>query len=155
MEQQTLDTRGYVSLLRDAVREGRTVSMRIVGSSMSPFLAHDRDLITFAAPHRELRAGDMVFYQRDSGQFVMHRIHKVRPEGLYLVGDGQTEIEGPLSPDHVFALVGRVCRKGRWMQPGDFWWEFFAHVWTVFRPVRPVLTRCYSLFSRLRRQKRS
>jgi len=143
MEKRVINTREYVSLLRDAVREGQTVSMRIVGSSMSPFLAHDRDVIVFAAPHRELRAGDMVFYQRDSGQFVMHRIHKVRPEGLYLVGDGQTEIEGPLSPDHVFALVGKVCRKGRWMQPGDFWWEFFEHVWPCLLPLRPLISRIY------------
>ena len=65
MEKKTINTREYVGLLKQLVEEGETVSMRIVGSSMSPFLIHDRDLITFKAPERELKKGDMVFLPRE------------------------------------------------------------------------------------------
>ena len=155
MKERVVDTREYVSILRGIAEEGKVVSLRIAGSSMSPFLCHERDWIYFTRPDRALRRGDMVFYQRDTGQYVMHRICRVKEDGYYLVGDGQTQVEGPIRRDQIFGLIYCVRRKGRKIQPGDFWWEFFAHVWTVFRPVRPVLTRCYSLFSRLRRQKRS
>ena len=81
---RNVDTRMYVSMLRELVREGKEVSMLITGSSMSPFLLSHKDTICFKAPWRPLRRGDMVFYERESGQFVMHRIYKLRKEGLYI-----------------------------------------------------------------------
>ena len=149
MEERVIDTREYVSALRKIAEEGKVVSMRIAGSSMSPFLCHNRDYIYFTKPDRELRKGDMVFYQRDSGQYVMHRICRVRPEGYYLVGDAQTQIEGPLRPDQIFARIIRVKRGGQILEPGDFWWEFFEHVWIRLLPVRRFLVKMYGGFHRL------
>ena len=141
-----VDTFEYVSVLKELVEEGREVSMLISGSSMSPFLCHGRDQVYFKAPDRPLRVGDMVFFQRRSGQYVLHRICKVKDGGYYIVGDAQTAIEGPVSREQIFALVTRVRRKGRILAPGDFWWEFFARVWVRFIPLRPLLVKVYGLF---------
>lgn len=145
-----VDTFEYVSVLKELVEEGREVSMLISGSSMSPFLCHGRDQVYFKAPDRPLRVGDMVFFQRRSGQYVLHRICKVKDDGYYIVGDAQTAIEGPVSREQIFALVTRVQRKGRILAPGDFWWEFFARVWVRLIPLRPLLVRAYGLFHRKR-----
>ena len=77
-----VDTYEYVYVLKELVEEGREVSMIISGSSMSPFLCHERDRVFFKAPDRPLRVGDMVFFQRRSGQYVLHRICKVK-DGSY------------------------------------------------------------------------
>lgn len=153
MEKKTINTREYVGLLKQLVEEGETVSMRIVGSSMSPFLIHDRDLITFKAPERELKKGDMVFFQRESGQYVMHRIYAVKPDGYYMVGDAQTEIEGPIRREQIFAVIIKVRRKDKWMEPGDFWWDFFERVWINIIPVRKAVVVFYSLVYKLRGRK--
>lgn len=153
MEKKTINTREYVGLLKQLVEEGETVSMRIVGSSMSPFLIHDRDLITFKAPERELKKGDMVFFQRESGQYVMHRIYAVKPDGYYMVGDAQAEIEGPIRREQIFAFIIKVRRKDKWMEPGDFWWNFFERVWINIIPFRKVVTVFYSLVYKLRGRK--
>ena len=145
-----VDTFEYVSVLKELVEEGREVSMLISGSSMSPFLCHGRDQVYFKAPDRPLRVGDMVFFQRRSGQYVLHRICKVKDGSYYIVGDAQTAIEGPVSREQIFALVTRVRRKGRILAPGDFWWEFFARVWVRLIPLRPLLVRAYGLFYRKR-----
>lgn len=139
-----IDTREYVTVLRELTEEGKEVSLLISGSSMSPFLIHHRDTIYFRKPDRKLRRGDMVFYERPGGQFVMHRICRVGKEGLYLIGDAQTEVEGPLDPSCVFARIIRVRRKGRLLAPGDFWWEFFEHVWLGLIPFRRGLMRIYA-----------
>lgn len=133
-----IDTREYLDTLRGIVEEGHEASMVIAGNSMSPFLIHQRDVICFQKPDSPLRVGDMVFYQRRSGRYVMHRICRVRPEGFYLVGDAQTEMEGPISRDQIFARIVKVRRKDKWMEPGSFWWEFFARVWIRVIPLRPV-----------------
>ena len=141
---KTIDTREYVSALRELTEAGKEVNMLIAGSSMSPFLCHARDYIYFKKPDRELRRGDMVFYERDNGQFVMHRIWKVKPDGYYIVGDAQTEIEGPVRRDQIFALITKVQRKGKWIGPGDIWWEFFEKVWIRCVKVRPLVVKVYS-----------
>ncbi len=142
-----MDTGEYVSMLRELTEEGNEVSMRIAGNSMSPFLVHERDTILFRKPDRELKKGDMVFYQRRNGQFIMHRICRIAPEGYYLVGDAQVEIEGPLQREQIFALIIKVHRKGRWIGPGDFWWDFFERIWIHLIPIRRQMVRGYSLFT--------
>lgn len=138
-----VDTDAYVSMLRDLVNEGKECRLLISGSSMAPFLVHERDSIIFSKPDRELRRGDMVFYQRDTGQYVMHRILKVKPEGLYIIGDAQTEVEGPVRPEQVFALITKVNRKGKWVGPGNFWWWFFSTVWLRLFPIRRLILKLY------------
>lgn len=139
-----VDTREYVSVLRELTEQGKEVSLIISGSSMSPFLIHQRDYICFKKPERKLKKGDMVFYQRDSGQYVMHRIWKIQPDGYYIVGDAQTEIEGPVREEQIFALITKVQRKGKWLAPGDFWWEFFEHVWLHMIPIRRKIMKIYA-----------
>lgn len=147
---KVVNTREYVSVLRELTEEGQVVSMQIAGSSMSPFLIHNRDMICFRKPDRRLKKGDMVFYQRISGQYVMHRICRVRPEGYYMIGDAQWEIEGPISEEQIFARIIRVKRKGKWIEPGDFWWEFFEHVWIRLIPFRRMIVRIYGKIRRTR-----
>lgn len=142
-----LDTAAYVGTLKALVEEGHEVSLLISGSSMAPFLVHHRDTIFFKAPDRELKPGDMVFYQRSSGQYVMHRIRFVKTDGYYLIGDGQQITEGPIAREQIFALVTAVKRKGKVIRPGDFWWEFFARVWLRIVPLRGIVSRLYARLS--------
>lgn len=146
-----LDTREYISTLRELVREGHDVSLIVSGSSMSPFLIHHRDTIIFGPVDKPLHRGDMVFYERPTGQFVMHRVRRVRPEGLYLIGDAQTQTEGPLDSSRVFAIVKAVRRKGRLLDDKSRVWRFFATIWLMVIPFRPLIIRLYrklSLFKR-------
>lgn len=139
-----VDTRQYVQTLRELTEQGREVSMVVAGSSMSPFLVNQRDVICFRKPTKRPGRGDMVFYQRKNGQFVMHRIWRVRQEGYYLVGDAQTDIEGPIEEDQIFAQVTKVRRKGKWIGPKDFWWRFFKIIWIRMVPQRPAALKVYS-----------
>lgn len=147
---KVVDTKAYVSLMRELTEEGKEVCIVITGNSMSPFLVHQRDLICLKKTERKLRKGDMVFYQRQNGQYVMHRIFKVRPDGYYIVGDAQREIEGPISEEQIFGLITKVRRKDRWIGPGDFWWEFFEHVWIRVVPFRRYLSGLYGWITKKR-----
>lgn len=133
---KTIPTNEYISVLRRLVEEGQQVSVLISGSSMSPLLIHQRDKAFFEKPGGPLRPGMIVFYQRDNGQFVLHRIHKIKPDGFYLLGDAQIQIEGPIRREQIFAVVTALERKGRHLAPGSFWWEFFEHIWPRLLPLR-------------------
>lgn len=73
---RVIDTRTYVGMLRELTDAGKEVSLIVAGSSMAPFLVHHRDTIYFSKPVSPLKRGNMVFYQRTDGQYVMHRIYK-------------------------------------------------------------------------------
>ena len=147
---KVVDTKEYVSVLRELTDTGKEVSMLIAGNSMSPFLVHQRDSIRFRKPDRPLKIGDMVFYQRKNGQFLMHRICRVRPEGYDIVGDAQWLIEDSVERNQIFSIVTGVQRKGKWIGPGNFWWEFFEHVWIRVIPLRRLIIGVYSVCFRKR-----
>lgn len=138
---KTIPTLEYISVLRQLVEAGRQVSIVISGGSMAPFLVHQRDRVFFEKPRRELRPGMIVFYQRDNGQYVLHRIHDIKSDGYYLLGDAQYLVEGPIRREQIFAVVTEAERKGRHIVPGSFWWEFFEHVWPRLLPLRRLQIR--------------
>ena len=124
---KTVDTKEYISMLRTLIEEGKQVSMIISGSSMAPFLIHARDHIYLKSPSGELRKGDMVFYQRSNGEYV---------------------IEGPIQREQIFAIIIKVKRKGKWIVPEDFQWKFFAHIWPNIIPLRRTIIKTYRFFKR-------
>lgn len=138
----------YLPVLQSLIAEGREVPMLITGDSMEPFLINRRDIIFIRKPQGVLRRGEMVFYQRESGQHVMHRIHHIDRHGnLFLVGDAQWEIEGPVLPQQVFGEIFLVKRDCISIKSGDFWWEFFEHVWIHMLPLRRTVLWLYRLLS--------
>ena len=147
---RTMDTHAYLAALTDLADQGRQVSLTVTGNSMSPFLVHGRDQICFQKPDRPLKTGDMALYRRRNGDYIMHRVCRVGPDGsYYFLGDAQQMTEGPIAPDQICGVVLRVCRKGKWLGPASFWWRFFRGPWLWLRPLRPWLRRAYGGVSRL------
>ena len=67
-----------------------------------------------------------------------------------MAGATQVQEEGPFRRDQIFARVIKVKRKGRMLEPGDFWWEFFEHVWIRILPARRIITGLYAICTRRR-----
>lgn len=138
-----IDTKIYLSFLKEMIEQNMDVSIVISGNSMSPFLVNQRDVIYLSKINRKLKKGDLVLYQRLSGQYVVHRIVKVKKSGYYLAGDNQIAIEGPILDKQIFGLVTKVKRKGKWIEAGNFWWKFFEHVWIWVLPWRMIILKIY------------
>ena len=82
----------------------------------------------------------------------MHRVWKVKDNQYYMVGDAQTQIEGPLEREQIFAIITKVKRKDKWIGPGDFWWEFFEKIWIRIVPMRRFLVRVYGVICKVKRR---
>ena len=125
------------------LREGAELPLVISGGSMLPFLAPGRDSVMLKARDRPLRRGDIVFYRRANGAYILHRLLRVRNGSCWMVGDAQTVVEGPLDIDCIFAYVTAAQRKGKVEKPGTFWWDFFAHTWLRVIPLRRIIMKIY------------
>lgn len=116
---KTISAGTYLPILQALILDGKTVCLNISGSSMAPFLIHQRDSVRLQRPEHPPISGDIVLYQRENGQFILHRICRIKNGFYYLAGDNQTVLEGPVPPKQIFAVVTAVCRKGQWFKAED------------------------------------
>lgn len=144
-----VDVYTYMPVLQELLSEGKKVSVTVTGNSMSPFLIHGRDRILIAPPDGNWKKGDMAFFIRTNGQYVMHRICRVDKNGnCFFVGDAQQYIEGPIEPAQIFGKITSVQRKGKWIGPDDFWWRFFEKIWINIISMRPLFRTIYEMMKR-------
>ena len=58
-----------------------------VGTSMMPLLRQNRDVMIIERPEGRLKKYDVPLYKRKNGQYVLHRILKVREKDYVICGD--------------------------------------------------------------------
>ena len=133
-----VDTQEYMEMIRTLLEDGQEVSMIVTGNSMRPFLKHGRDKICMKKTDRKLRKGDIVFYRRENGQYVMHRILKCGDQSYTLLGDGQIVPEAGIRQEQIFARITKVQVRGKWIGPENFRGRFFEHIWIRFCGIRKL-----------------
>lgn len=123
--------------IEQLLREGNTIQIKPQGYSMYPMFVPGRDEAVIApADTDRLRRGDVVLYRRENRLLVLHRLWKVRPEGLYMVGDNQTEVEGPLGREQVLGILEAFVRKGRRISVRHPLYRICSGIWLLIRPMR-------------------
>ena len=89
------------------------------GVSMLPLLRQDRDVMVIQAQSTGFRKNDAVLFQRDNGQYVLHRITKVKGDGLYwIVGDNCSRGE-LVREDQILGVLSEVKRDGKTVKCTD------------------------------------
>lgn len=73
--------------VKEAIREGHTVTINVKGYSMRPFLEHCRDKVRLA-PFTDLKVGDAVLAEISPDVYVLHRIMNIDGDTVRLMGDG-------------------------------------------------------------------
>ena len=133
-------------LLPEIVRlmeEGHTVTLRLRGFSMRPFLEDNRDkaLLTLAV---HPRVGDPVLAEIGEGRYVFHRIVRIEDELVTLCGDGNIGTEQCLLHNVKGAAIG-FYRKGRdtLERTDGLKWRLYSWLWMHLLPVRRYLLGAY------------
>ena len=149
-----VDNQEYMKVVRSILEEGKEVPLVVTGNSMMPFLIDRRDQVLIKRIERPLKKGDIAFFQRENGQYIMHRIHFMRKDDrtgenqFYFIGDGQKNIEGPIKETQIFGVITGVLRKGKYLDEHTFTWGFFENIWRYVIQFRPLIIKIYSLFKR-------
>ena len=120
------------------LKAGACIQIYPQGYSMYPFIDPRRDEAGIEEGSA-LRRGDVVLYRRENGMLVLHRIYKIGQDGLYLLGDHQTAIEGPVRREQVKGKMTGMVRDGRYMDVGNPGYRMLSVVWLWLRPARRVI----------------
>jgi len=95
-----------------------------------------------------------VLYRRDSGILVIHRIWKCSEAGFYMVGDNQTEIEGPLSYDCIKGVMIQLIRNERVIDVTSLSYRAACGIWLALRPVRRPISLAVAALRRMFKKRR-
>ena len=77
------------------------------GTSMLPLIRQGKDSVILVKPGL-LSIGDIILYRRKNGQFVLHRIVKMKGDNLVICGDNQVSLEYGITVSDVIAKVKAV-----------------------------------------------
>ena len=135
---QIVDMKKLEPSIREIVGAGGNVRLTVTGKSMMPTLIEHRDSVILEKPDK-LKKSDIVLYQRSNGDYVLHRIVKIKKDGLGMCGDNQMVVEFPILPEQVIAVVSAIVRKGRRIEKTAFGYRFSAFLWTNLIPMRPMI----------------
>ena len=123
--------------------EGHTVTLRLRGYSMRPFLEDNRDkaLLTKAI---DPKVGDPVLAEVGPKHFVLHRIVKIEGDAVTLRGDGNLGDEHCRLQDVKGAVIG-FYRNGRTTlaRTDGRKWRIYSYIWMHFYPIRRWLLAFY------------
>ena len=125
------------------LNEGHTVTLRLKGFSMRPFLEDGRDKALLTKPVNP-KVGDPVLAEVGPKHFVLHRIISIQGDDVVLRGDGNLGTEQCKLKDVQGAVIG-FYRKGREAldRTDGLKWRIYSWFWTRLFPIRRYLLAFY------------
>ena len=123
------------------------------GDSMEPLIRQGRDLLVIEKISGSLKKYDVPLYQRDSGEYVLHRILEVRPDGYVLCGDNRRQREYGVRDRYMVGILTAVIRDGKkTISVTDPVYRLYVHLWCDLFPIRAAALFGKTLPARIRRK---
>lgn len=140
MEMLRIPAEQAILLLQEKFRQNRPATILVTGTSMVPFLRHEKDHVRLVSPTGEYQVGQILLF-RLGDRLILHRLRKKRNGKLIMNGDGQCHFE-VISPEQVVAVATHVIRRsGRVISCRSFLWRILSALWYPTRPLRPRLLK--------------
>ena len=136
----------YFSGVEQLLAEGKSVRIKAKGRSMEPFIRDGRDEIVLAAGIAP-EIGRTVLARTAEG-IVLHRVIKIEGNAVTLMGDGNLYKTESCLREDIIAVVTRIVRKGKDIDPECFMERFKAETWRIARPLRRTLLKTWRIFCR-------
>ena len=112
-------------VMLEVLQSGGEVRFTSNGWSMAPLLSNGGQQVILRKLNGRLKKGDIAFYRRRSGQFVLHRVVKVGKDSYTFCGDNQVEFEPGIKDEQILAVMtGYVRGETRYPLSGISYWIY-------------------------------
>ena len=125
MREQKIRMEDGISLICESLKCGQDVIFSPRGASMLPTIKEGRDKVTLSPAPEKLKRGDIAFYKRENGQFVLHRVVRARGDYVFC-GDSQFSLERGIKKEQIIAICSHINRDGKDVYSGSLLWKMFA-----------------------------
>lgn len=112
MSKPNVNLKEFWPVMKEVIESGGEFTFYPHGSSMLPLIREGVDQVALVKA-KSVKLGDTVFYLRDNGQFVLHRIVKIKNGEYVMCGDNQFQLEYGITDKHILAKMKAVIRDGQ------------------------------------------
>lgn len=117
-----------------------------------PLLRKDRDIIVIDRGEPPYSKNDAVLFVRDTGSYVLHRITKILPDGMYeITGDNCIESEN-VREDRIIGVLSEVHRDGKTIKTGEKGYKIYIFTRPFVRSLKQIYRKVRSAASWLYRK---
>ena len=138
--------------LDSVINSGGEFKIISKGTSMLPMLRDGVDTVVIVKKPEKLKKGDTVLYVRNSGEYVLHRIIKVKKDGFVMRGDNHFISEYPIFENQIIGFLTAYIRDGKRTEHTDFKYRIYSFYVVHFMPFRFVAKRSLRLLKRVLRK---
>ncbi|MBQ3565986.1 MAG: S24/S26 family peptidase [Oscillospiraceae bacterium] len=129
------------SSFEEEIKKSGRIIYTNVGDSMMPYIKQGRDVLVISEVNGRLNKYDVPLYKRDSGQYVLHRILKVRENDYVICGDNRWNKEYGITDRHIIGILTGVIRDGQEIPVTSRKYRIYVHLWCDLFPVRAFILR--------------
>ncbi len=98
----------------EALEVSEEISVLTWGYSMYPLFRPHRDITVIKRVDRKLKKGDVVLYPGADGEFILHRIMRIRRDCFVIRGDHNYFTEY-VSKDKIVGILKEFYREGKYV----------------------------------------
>ncbi len=99
------------------------------GSSMFPLIREGRDVLLISKKNGRLKKYDIPLYKRKNGQYVLHRIMKVRNDDYVLCGDNQYRLEYGIRDENIIGVLTGIIREGKTIELNSLSYRLYVFIY--------------------------
>lgn len=134
-----------VPIMQETLNESGEVSFVSAGVSMLPTIRDRKDTVTLVKPTGKLKKGDVPFYRRSNGQYVLHRIVYVNGETYVTCGDNQWVNEYNVQDEQIIGVLKSINRNGKVYNVDDKLYKNYVKV-------LPAVRWIYRIYNAIKRR---
>ena len=128
-------------LIKEQLSLGQSVKFAPHGVSMLPMIRQGRDSIVLSPLPQKLKKYDIPLYQRDNGQYVLHRVVAVEEDSYICMGDNQYVEEKGLRHDQMIGVVTAFYRGEKCHKTDEMGYKMYSVIWHKSRRIRHFALR--------------
>lgn len=141
-EKMRVNLAELLPIIEEQLNEGKEVCFSPNGVSMMPMLKAGRDSVFLSLPPEKLKKYDLPLYRRESGQFVLHRVVKVKKNGTYVMcGDNQYIREHNIKHNQIIGVVTSFVRKEKHISCKNPFYKIYCIVRVSSQYIRSLAKR--------------
>ena len=114
-------------IIMEQFAAGGTVTFSPKGNSMLPMLRQGIDKVKLSPVQGKLKKYDLPLYRYPSGQYVLHRIVEVTPDGYRCMGDNTYYYEN-VKQEYLIAVVTAFKRGKRWISVDAWHYRLYCRI---------------------------
>lgn len=133
--------------INNLLKEGKGVRITVTGNSMYPFLRDKKDCVElYKTSFDQVKAGDIILVQRKEGGYVLHRVLLKLKKTVYILGDAQKRLEGPIYSNQILAKAETIFRGDKRIAGDGRLIRMLSLLWAFALPFRGIIMKSYRRF---------